>query len=267
LRINAYPGVSHNYARDAYFNLWFTVAVGPGESLEGIVAALAVQTMPERYRLLPALRTFKIGVMFDMVAEEGASQLDSAQGSPENASLLEPLSLEERDLVRLLQEDLPLIPHPFAPVAKTLGLTQSQLFAHLDDLKRRGILRRFGGVLRHRRAGFKGNGMAVWRVPCQDAERIGMIMATHPAVSHCYQRLTYAEWPYSHFTMVHATSKERCLEIVRDIASQTGITEYQVFFSHREFKKTRVRYFTGKGAPCLPTTPSSWTSKVAVASS
>ena len=28
--INSHPGVSHNYKRNHYFNLWFTLAVPPG---------------------------------------------------------------------------------------------------------------------------------------------------------------------------------------------------------------------------------------------
>ena len=32
--INEHPGVSHNYARDGHFNLWFTLAVPPYETLE-----------------------------------------------------------------------------------------------------------------------------------------------------------------------------------------------------------------------------------------
>ncbi|MBI4305570.1 MAG: Lrp/AsnC family transcriptional regulator, partial [Chloroflexi bacterium] len=69
--INRHPGVSHNYARDGQFNLWFTLAVPPGETLEETVARMAKETGAESTRVLPTVKFFKIGVNFDMVNEVG----------------------------------------------------------------------------------------------------------------------------------------------------------------------------------------------------
>ena len=71
--INQHPGVSHNYARNGQYNLWFTLAVAPDDSLEDTVARMADETGADGYRLMPTIRFFKIGVNFDMVKEEGAS--------------------------------------------------------------------------------------------------------------------------------------------------------------------------------------------------
>ncbi|MBI3744315.1 MAG: Lrp/AsnC family transcriptional regulator, partial [Chloroflexi bacterium] len=98
----------------------------------------------------------------------------------------------------------------------------------------------------HRRAGFKANAMAVWLVPPDKAPQVGDAMARSPHVSHCYQRPVYNDWPYSHFTMLHATSREQCENIAKEIAKDTGVSEYLMLYSTREFKKTRVRYFVGK---------------------
>jgi hypothetical protein len=70
-----------------------------------------------------------------------------------------------------------------------------------------------------------------------------MLMAENPAVTHCYERPTFPDWPYTHFTMVHATSADGCEEVEREIRQATGITENQLLYSTREYKKTRVRYF------------------------
>ena len=104
-------------------------------------------------------------------------------------------------------------------------------------------MRRFSAVLHHRKAGFKANAMAVWRVPEERSEEVGSIMATSPWVTHCYERPTFPDWPYTHFTMIHGTSKKQCLDAVSDISENTGITDYQLIYSTREYKKTRVRYF------------------------
>ena len=68
-------------------------------------------------------------------------------------------------------------------------------------------------------------------------------MASSRWVTHCYERPTFPDWDYSHFSMIHATTSEQCEEIARDLSEATGITDYMLLYSTREYKKTRVRYF------------------------
>jgi DNA-binding Lrp family transcriptional regulator len=245
--INQHPGVSHNYARNGYFNLWFTIAVPPTEGLPETVQRLAQETSAQAVRILPTLRFFKIGVNFDMVTGESAAHdyysPDGYKDGQSQWSKVEPVTSFEIEVIRELQEDLPLLPQPFVGMAQRLGISEAGLFAHAADFQARGIMRRYSAVLHHRRAGFKANGMAVWRVPSERAEEVGRIMAGHPAVTHCYERPTFPDWPYTHFSMIHATSKERCEAIAREISERTAITDYQVLYSYREYKKTRVKYF------------------------
>lgn len=247
LHINKHPGVSHNYARNGYFNLWFTIAVPPGEVLEETVTRLGKETGAEAVRIMPTIRFFKIGVNFDMVEEEGAAydyySPDGYKDGQANWNKVEPVTQFEISVIRELQEDLPLCSLPFQDMAERLGITQEELFSHALAFQRRGIMRRYSAVLHHRRAGFRANGMAVWQVSPERSEEAGRVMAAHPAVTHCYERPTFPDWPYTHFSMIHATSKERCEEIAREISRQTGIDDYQVLYSYREYKKTRVRYF------------------------
>lgn len=246
--INDHPGVSHNYARNGSFNLWFTLAVPPNESLEDTVELMARRTGAESYRLMPTIRFFKIGVNFDMVKEEGAAE---DYYSPDGYNLgdnqawkrVEPVTDFEIQVIRELQEDLPLQPRPFAPMADRLGIAQQVLFGLAEEFKRRGIMRRYSAVLHHRRAGFKANAMAVWNVPGERSVEVGNIMARSPWVSHCYERPTFPDWKYTHFTMIHATSGQKCEEVAGEISAATGITDYMLLYSTREYKKTRVRYF------------------------
>ena len=145
--------------------------------------------------------------------------------------------------IRELQEDLALIPQPFDGMAARLGIDTDQLFAVAADFQERKFMRRYSAVLHHRRSGFSANAMIVWQVPPERAEEVGMTMAQHKAVTHCYERPTFPDWPYTHFTMVHATSQEGCEEIGNEISVATGITERKMLYSSREYKKTRVRYF------------------------
>ena len=108
----------------------------------------------------------------------------------------------------------------------------------------RKLLRRVAAILYHRRAGFSANGMGVWNVPDERIMEIGPRMAAYRGISHCYQRPTYEDWPYSVFTMAHGRSKEECDAILDSIADQTGITERATLYSSTEFKKIRLLYFT-----------------------
>ncbi|MSQ22860.1 MAG: Lrp/AsnC family transcriptional regulator [Dehalococcoidia bacterium] len=245
--INEHPGVSHNYARNGYFNLWFTIAVPPGEVLEETVDRLAKETHAEAVRIMPTIRFFKIGVNFDMVEEQGAAHEyyspDGYKDGQANWNKVEPVTDFEVQVIRELQEDIALTPRPFEGMAKRLGISEEELFSYGKAFQERGIMRRFSAVLHHRRAGFRANGMAVWKVQPERSEEVGRIMAANPAVTHCYERPTFPDWQYTHFSMIHATSKEGCEEIAREISQQTGIADYQVLYSYREYKKTRVRYF------------------------
>jgi siroheme decarboxylase len=114
----------------------------------------------------------------------------------------------------------------------------------LGSLQERAALRRVAAILFHRRAGFSANGMGVWKVPDAEVLETGKRMAAFRGVSHCYQRPTYPDWPYSVFTMAHGRSKEECDAILDSIAEATGISERATLYSSTEFKKVRMLYFT-----------------------
>ena len=246
--INVHPGVSHNYARNGHFNLWFTVAVPPYEDLAETVEDMASRTGAESYRLMPTIKFFKIGVNFDMVKEEGAAKkyyspdgYDRADGQDWNKAM--PITDFEIEVIRELQEDVELTPRPFSPMAERLGIPLQELFDIANSLQERSLMRRFSAVLHHRRAGFSSNAMAVWKVPSERAIEVGNIMAQSRWVTHCYERPTFPDWPYTHFTMIHATSQDTCEDVATELSEATGISEYQLLYSTREYKKTRVRYF------------------------
>jgi DNA-binding Lrp family transcriptional regulator len=244
--VNLHPGVSHNYKRNHDFNLWFTVAVPHDGDLEWTVDRLSYLAGAESARMLPTLKLFKIGVSLDMT---GTRPID-ARGAPEysderrrEASRIA-LTDFDRDLVRALQDDIDLVEEPFAAPARALGLDQDRLLDEARRLQKQGHLRRFAAILRHRKAGFTANGMAVWAVPPERAEEIGPQMASFRSVSHCYLRPTYADWPYSIFTMIHARSREECEATADAIQAATGIDERAMLYSSTEFRKIRLRYFT-----------------------
>ena len=243
--INSHPGVTHNYLRDHDFNLWFTIAVEPGSrlGLDGTLEVVQAATGAESIRQLPTLKLFKIRM--DLEMEAGTDALATA-GEAVEPMELEPIELSEEDIatVRATQGPMPVVPEPYAPAADQLGVPVTTVLERLESLRERGGLRRVAAILFHRRAGFSANGMGVWAVPEDAILETGKRMAAFRGISHCYQRPTYPDWPYSVFTMAHGRSKEECDAILDSIAATTGITERATLYSSTEFKKVRMLYFT-----------------------
>jgi DNA-binding Lrp family transcriptional regulator len=243
--INAHPGVSHNYLRNHEFNLWFTIATEPDSKLglDGTLDALAREAGAESVRQLPTLKLFKIRMDLEMEGDTKALSTAAVAADPIE---LDPQPYDDFDIavIRALQGDMPVIAEPYAPAAAELGIAQERLLDHLAAMQERGLLRRVAAILFHRRAGFSANGMGVWKVPDEQILEIGRRMAAVRGISHCYQRPTYEDWPYSVFTMAHGRSKEECDAILDAIEEQTGIAERATLYSSTEFKKIRLLYFT-----------------------
>jgi DNA-binding Lrp family transcriptional regulator len=243
--INSHPGVSHNYLRNHEFNLWFTIATEPDSKLglDGTLQALAEEAGAESVRQLPTLKLFKIRMDLEM---EGDTDALAAAAVATEPIELDPQPYDERDIevIKALQGNMPVVGEPYAPAAAKLGLHQEPFLDHLVGMQERGLLRRVAAILYHRRAGFSANGMGVWQVPEPDIYEIGRKMAAVRGISHCYQRPTYADWPYSVFTMAHGRSKEECDAILDSISEMTGIEERATLYSSTEFKKIRLLYFT-----------------------
>ena len=146
--------------------------------------------------------------------------------------------------IRVVQEDLPLVERPFAAQAEQIGCEESDVLEALASFKERKLMRRFAAVMNHRNAGYKANAMGVWAVPEDRLEELAPQMAGFARVSHCYRRPVYDDWPYSLFTMVHGMNARECEETIAAIRDETGVEEYTLLWSVKEYKKTRVRYFT-----------------------
>ena len=245
--INSHPGVSHNYLRTHEFNLWFTIATPPDSELglDGTLEVLQRLTGAESIRQLPTLKLFKINMNLEM---EGGTEALAEAAEAVAPRELEPQPYDERDVavIRALQGPMEVSDRPYDAAAQQVGVSTEELLAHLEGMVDRRLLRRVAAILYHRRAGFSANGMGVWRVPEERILDAGRRMAAVRGVSHCYQRPTYPDWPYSVFTMAHGRSKQECDAILDAIADQQGLhgDDRAVLYSSTEFKKVRLHYFT-----------------------
>jgi DNA-binding Lrp family transcriptional regulator len=241
-RINEHPGVSHNYERNHEYNMWFTLAVPPGSDMKEDLDRMAALDGVVKYRVLPTLKLYKIGVRLDMVnddAENPKPTDDVKQLNPEKVELSE----RDKEFIRELQKDLKVIAEPFRELADNLRITTAELFGKAREYEEIGIMRRFAAILRHRDAGFVANGMVVWHVPEEKIDEVGFKLAGFPQVSHCYRRPIYPDWRFNLFSMVHARSLQAAEKMAEEMSETIDVKDYQILFSSREFKKERVKYF------------------------
>ena len=245
--ISGYPNVTHNYQREARYNVWFTLIAPSAGRIAEILAEIADHTGIDDILDLPAIRLFKIRVDFDLTGERAVSTAPPAAVKPDEVEAVT-LSRGEKELARTLQEDLPTSEHPFAEVAGELqerGVDVDEVWvlertrAWLDA----AVIRRFGAAIKHEKTGIIANAMGVWTCPEDRVEEVGPIMASFPEVSHCYQRPSVPQWPANLYTMIHGRSRDECERIAERIRAAVDLPDPRLLYSVREFKKISMRYF------------------------
>jgi len=239
--INLHPGVSHNYERNHPFNIWFTMAVAPDSvlGLDKTIEILAKQTNAVESIMLPTLKLFKIAVKLNTTGKDNKKEKVTKVKS-------KPIELTEKHhrVIALAQNDIPIVKEPFKHIIQELDMSYDEFFSILNELKDAGVMRRFAAILNHRKAGFNANAMVVWDIDEDKGISIGEKAAEFSAVSHCYLRPKYANWPYNLFTMVHGKTIEETNGIIEEMASEIEHFSRRPLYSTREFKKVRIKYFS-----------------------
>lgn len=244
--VNTHPGVSHNYGRKHAYNLWFTIAVPPGSDLKKNIKILSKVDGVINTNILPTLKLYKIGVKLDMAGDSSPTDEDAPSTTTNRDLKRADLTDSQIEIIRYTQEDVALETEPFTTIAQKLGITLDELLIELDTMQKNGVLRRYAAVLRHQKAGFTENVMAVWIVPEENIDQTAEKMASVRAVSHCYKRPIFPDWQYNIFTMIHGKSMEECEKVIETIKQRSGVTQFDKLYTTKEYKKIRLRYFTNE---------------------
>lgn len=233
--ISAHPGVTANYRRNNDLNLWFTLYVSPQSALglDRTIEILARAADCESVKPLPTLKLYK-----NPSADHESSHEHEAHGD------YTPLTPLEVECVRLLQNDLPLQPRPFDHLSRLSGIAVDDILTAARALLKRGQIRRFAATIAPRKQGFAASAMGVWVVPEEGADEYAAKLVQHRAVSHCYLRPVYEDWPYNLYTTVHARSVDECESVLNDLAIDSGLSQRQALYPTREYKKARISFFS-----------------------
>lgn len=238
--VSSNPGVTHNYERFHDFNLWFTITASSKGEIQEFLGRVQKQKGVQQVLELPVVEYYKLNVSLDPETGQNVSR-----PSTKKPAVVERHSFSEaeKNLIRVVQREIPLRSRPFQLIGEKIGWAEETILETLREWKKEGIIRKIGAVLNHRRVGVSANAMVVWEVPPAKASQAGKIMAEIPQVSHCYRRVVYPEWPYSHYTMIHAANPESLHKIIQNISDSIDVRDYLILKSGREFKKVGMRYF------------------------
>ncbi|HEO64442.1 MAG TPA: Lrp/AsnC family transcriptional regulator [Spirochaetes bacterium] len=236
--ISEHPTVTHMYERRHHFNLWFTIATPGDMILEKHIELLQNLTGAERFYLLRRTLTFKIGITFDLISKKNSTKKVKLNHS------IPPIKINQENMriIRVIQKDLPIMSRPFKTLAEENDLYERDVIQFLKENVGKTV-RRYVATFRHRNLGVKANGMVVWNISKDELEEKGQYLAHFPEVSHCYARTSFPDFPYSLYSMVHASTREELGDITRTIASGLDCDNYLIMESTKEFKKCRLRYF------------------------
>jgi DNA-binding Lrp family transcriptional regulator len=244
-QVSAQAEVNHNYEREHALNLWFVATAADAAALEGALARIERLSGHAVLRL-PLLEEYHIDLGFDLADGSVPRNGPAAAGAPMA------LSAAERRLVGALADGIPLVEAPYAALGAAAGLDEAQVIAILRDWVSRGVVRRFGAVLRHRPLGYAANAMVVWDVPDPEVHAAGVRAAALPQVTLCYRRARRRpRWPFNLYCMLHGRARDEVSAAIEGVARDAGLSGFprQVLFSRRCFTQRGARYASGAAAP------------------
>ena len=155
---------------------------------------------------------------------------------------MEKLNNEKKKVAHFIQGDIPLVSSPFDEIGASCGLTADGILNISESFLEKGIMRKFGAILRHQKAGYGKNALVMWSVPANQIEKAGKMFSSFLFVSHCYERNPAFRKKYNIFTMLHSKDKN-ILSMIEEMAIATGINDYIILESIQEYKKSSPEYF------------------------
>jgi DNA-binding Lrp family transcriptional regulator len=154
------------------------------------------------------------------------------------------LDARDFELLTEIQLGLPLSPRPFHDVGLALDMTEAEVIERLTALKRAGLIKRLGVIVKHRQLGYRANAMIVWNIPDTFVKQLGDRISRSAFVTLCYRRPRTPEWPYNLYCMIHGKDRDTVLHQLEQLSTDCGLERFdrEILFSRRCFKQRGALY-------------------------
>ncbi len=137
----------------------------------------------------------------------------------------------DRELLKIIQADFPLVPEPYRAIGETLDITEEEVIARIKKMVDSGLIRRLGGIFDSRRLGYRGALCAV-KTDNESVSQVAAMVNSFPGVTHNYLR----EHRYNMWFTVLAESEEKLAEVIAEIRQHPLIQEIIVLPAEKMFK-------------------------------
>ena len=251
-QISEYSQVNHNYEREHDYNLWFVLNEKNERALATTIAEIEVEC-GYPVLMLPLVQAYHIDLGFDL--NTGKQQSFSNHDGSKTSHICAPkkefnvdLSRQQRQLIAAIQHGLPLVSRPYQQIGEHIQQTETAVISQIKTMIDENIIKRMGIIVRHRKLGYRANGMVVWDVPNDPVDKIGAQIGKEARVSLCYQRpRRLPSWGYNLFCMIHGKSRDEVTACVEKISQQHQLDAVprEILFSTRCFKQRGASYCYG----------------------
>jgi len=125
----------------------------------------------------------------------------------------------DRAILNVIQSHFPLVPRPYAEVARQVGSSETEVMERVRKLKERGIIRRIGGNVSSASVGYTST-LCAARVEPERLEEFVAAVNRRPGVTHNYQRGNdrFNVW----FTLIAPSAEDLDAEL-DSLRDETGV--------------------------------------------
>ncbi len=249
--VSEQPEVTHNYARDHVYNLWFVVTAADRAAVQATLNRITTRTGLDILDL-PMKAAYHIDLGFSTPDDRGLARSPCRPARPAPPGAGPAVSDFDRLLLAAIEDGIPLVSRPFREIARQLGTREEHVISRLCSLLENGVITRFGYVVHHRKLGFRANAMVVWDIPDEHVDAAGALLAGETCVTLCYRRpRRLPAWRYNLFCMIHGRERAQVEESVASLADmlQTRLDlpslPHAALFSRKRYKQCGARFSAG----------------------
>ncbi len=125
----------------------------------------------------------------------------------------------DRKIVQILQDDFPIVEHPWKEIGDKLSITEDQVILRLKRLNELGITRKIGSIVDASKVGLTSATLVAMKVPKNKVDNVACTVNEYGGISHNYER----EHEYNVWFTITASNSKDLTTILKEIAQKTGI--------------------------------------------
>ena len=141
------------------------------------------------------------------------------------------LTAFDKDLLNLLQGNLPVCSHPFAKLAEELGTDEQTVLSRVQELKAEGYLRRIGTFFDSNNLGYKGTLVAL-KVDPDKMQTVAEAVNRYPGATHNYER----EGRYNLWFTLLSPNLETEAKILDEVQALNGVEDMLNLKANKKYK-------------------------------